>query len=573
MTKLQLLKATTDRKSLAILLGFKPKALSYILYKKPPGLKYFPFQIPKRSGGMRTIQAPSEDLKRLQTRLADLLQDCISDINEGRKISGAISHGFRRKRSIITNARCHRGKKFVFNIDIKEFFDSINFGRVRGFFIKNKNFDLNPDVATVIAQIACHDNALPQGSPCSPVVSNLVAHILDIRLAKLAQKYGCDYSRYADDLTFSTNKSKFPRGIACTGDAPPHEWEPGSELAKIIKNSGFAINPSKTRMQYHQSRQDVTGLVVNSKVNVKTEYEKVARAMAHTVFKTGSFYAVKHKLDASGNLIEEQVPGTLQQLQGIMSFIDNVKRSNWSESNPRPKERVGYERLYRDILFYKDFYASDLPILLFEGKTDNIYIKCALKDLYKDFPQLAEKSGNSLSFKIRFMSYTNVTSRMLDLSGGTGELNKLVSVYGREWNRFTTGHKGQPVILFVDNDKGSEGLFNSVKNTTKKTVTGQEPFLFVGQNLYVVPTPRTKAGGDTMIEDFFPKSVREKKLGTKKFNPGKTFDSKTEYGKYLFAEKIVRQQQNNINFGRFKPLLARIVMAIGDYASKADGQA
>lgn len=210
MTKLEKLRAASDRKILAGLLGFQPKKLAYLVYKKPLVAKYHQFKLNKRSGGTRTINAPANDLKGLQSRLSRLLQDCISDINEGKKISGSISHGFRRKKSILTNARCHRGKRWVFNVDLADFFDTINFGRVRGFFLKNNNFKLDPEVATTIAQIACHNNALPQGSPCSPVISNLVAHVLDIRLANLAETHGCDYSRYADDLTFSTNKSRLP---------------------------------------------------------------------------------------------------------------------------------------------------------------------------------------------------------------------------------------------------------------------------------------------------------------------------------------------------------------------------
>src|SRR5690606_25401369 len=104
----------------------------------------------------------------------------------------------------------HIGKKNVLNIDLKDYFDCFNFGRVRGFFLKNNNFKLNPDVATTIAQIACYNDTLPQGSPCSPVISNLITHALDIRLASLAKKHSCVYTRYADDLTFSTNRSPFP---------------------------------------------------------------------------------------------------------------------------------------------------------------------------------------------------------------------------------------------------------------------------------------------------------------------------------------------------------------------------
>ena len=117
-------------------------------------------------------------------------------------------------RSIITNARQHRNRRYVFNVDIQDFFGSINFGRIRGYFIADKNFQLQSKVATVLAQIACFENALPQGSPCSPIISNLIGHIVDIHLAKLAARVGCTYTRYADDLTFSTNKPTFPNQIA-----------------------------------------------------------------------------------------------------------------------------------------------------------------------------------------------------------------------------------------------------------------------------------------------------------------------------------------------------------------------
>ncbi|NJN91776.1 MAG: RNA-directed DNA polymerase [Leptolyngbyaceae cyanobacterium SL_5_14] len=138
--------------------------------------------------------------------------DSASD-NQAKTFS-QVSHGFKRKLSIRTNARKHRNRRYVFNIDLTDFFGSINFGRVRGFFIKDKRFRLNSKVATIFAQIACFKKSLPQGSPCSPVISNLIGNILDTHLVRLAARTGCTYTRYADDLTFSTNKRCFPRSIA-----------------------------------------------------------------------------------------------------------------------------------------------------------------------------------------------------------------------------------------------------------------------------------------------------------------------------------------------------------------------
>ncbi|QIE28981.1 Reverse transcriptase (plasmid) [Caballeronia sp. SBC1] len=216
MSALKRIKSDTSLRDVANTLGFKPKALAYVIHGMSDEYKYHQFDIPKKTGGIRSINAPSPELKNLQKRLSILLQDCIDEINKEKKIEGTLSHGFRRGYSSITNAASHRKRRYVFNLDLNDFFASINFGRVRGFFIKNRNFELDETVATILAQIACFKNSLPQGSPCSPVISNLIGHALDIGLAKLAHHNSCYYSRYADDITFSTNERIFPSAIAVT---------------------------------------------------------------------------------------------------------------------------------------------------------------------------------------------------------------------------------------------------------------------------------------------------------------------------------------------------------------------
>ncbi len=203
MLRLESLRAATSLSDVARILDFEPKGLSYILYVQPDIEKYTHFGIPKRNGGQRAIDAPQGGLKLLQRRVADLLQDCVDEINVAAKRRDRTEHGFRRGRSIVTNAHQHRRRRFVLNVDLEGFFPSINFGRIRGYFIKNHDLLLHPAVATVLAQIACCGNSLPQGSPCSPVISNLIAHLLDMRLVRLAFQTGVTYSRYADDLLIS----------------------------------------------------------------------------------------------------------------------------------------------------------------------------------------------------------------------------------------------------------------------------------------------------------------------------------------------------------------------------------
>jgi RNA-directed DNA polymerase len=173
------------------------------------------------------LMHPFRCLKKLQKRLAGILYDCLTEIEETEKRKNNLSHAYRRKFSIISNARAHQSRRFVLNIDLKDFFPSFNFGRIRGFFLINKHFKLSEPVATLIAQIASNDGHLPQGSPCSPILSELLTHFLDIRLVRLAAKNKCSYTRYADDITFSTNQKKFPAALA----APAGEsWALSNEL-------------------------------------------------------------------------------------------------------------------------------------------------------------------------------------------------------------------------------------------------------------------------------------------------------------------------------------------------------
>lgn len=574
MSRLVKLKAAASLKDVADLLGYKPKAVSYILYKLPAPQKYTTFTIPKRNGGQRTIKAPIDQLKGLQRKLTDLLQDCLDEINAARGLKDRIAHGFKRKRSIMSNARQHRHRRWVFNIDLEDFFPSINFGRVRGFFIKNRDFQLHKDVATVLAQIACHDHSLPQGSPCSPVISNLVAHLLDMRLVKLAQDVGCTYSRYADDLTFSTNKRQFPAEIARpAGNLGPdsHLWQPGDDLRNTIKHTDFSINANKTHLMYRTSRQEVTGLVVNEKINVRWEYRHNARAMVNRLVGTGAF-EINGVVHNDGMVSIEKRPGTLNELHGMLGFIDGIDVYNDGlQPDGKPSEFSSSERVYREFLIYSIFYAAQMPVILCEGDTDNVYLTHAIRSLAAEFPDLAEVTkNNEIRLKVRLYKFPkSSTARLLGLQeGGSSVLCKFMATYKKETIRFKAPGLEHPIIIVYDNDDGGKSIQNALKKNFKVQSTGAEHFVYIIKNMYAVPTPLLAGGEPSKIEDFFDDAIKATVINGKTFNAGNNFDADKHYGKKVFAHKVVRPKADVIDFTGFRPLLTNIVEAIRHHNAK-----
>jgi retron-type reverse transcriptase len=566
MSRLDRLKSITTRAEMATLLQFKSAALSYILFKQPDAAKYKTFEVPKRTGGKRTIHAPIDALKLMQKKLSVLLQDCLDEINTAKNLQNRVSHGFMRKRSIVTNARQHRNRRYVFNLDLEDFFPSIHFGRVRGFFIKDRNFALHKDVATVIAQIACREKTLPQGSPCSPVISNLIAHVLDMHLVRLASRVGCTYSRYADDLTFSTNKRIFPPEIALPSDADPNLWAPGHELQRLLTHSGFLVNNGKTHMQYRTSRQNVTGLVVNRRINVRQEYRHDVRAMVHRLLNTGGF-DVYGKVDKSGVITLEKRPGRVNELHGMLGFIDNID-IDYRKNTPgwKPSDKLSSnELMYQRFLIYMNFFAAERPVVLCEGKTDNVYLTHAIRSLALEYPYLATVAPDGkIRLNVRLYKYRkSSTARILRLSdGGSSALLDFIVTYKRETEKFKGPGMKNAFIALYDNDSGAKGIKNYIKGFAGPTFTGAEPFVHVLQNLYAVPTPTPVGRQSSKIEDFFEPSIKATVLHGKTFDDKNGLDTDTHYGKKIFAEAVVRPHAAKIDFNGFRPLLTNLEGAI-----------
>lgn len=262
-----------NRQDVAKLLEIDIKILIYHLYRVPESERYKTFEIPKNLGGTRTISAPVTTLKIIQRKLNQVLQSIYKPRNA--------VHSYIHNRSILTNVSKHSPNVLIFNVDLKDFFPSIHLGRVIGLF---SYFNREPDVATTLAQICCFNRALPQGAPTSPIISNMICAKMDKELSQLARKYDCNYTRYADDITFSTEDS-FPTAIVKFNT--DGQLEVGDELGEIISTNSFEINRDKVTLRNKDRRQIVTGLVINEFPNVRREYVRKIRAMLHAWEKFG----------------------------------------------------------------------------------------------------------------------------------------------------------------------------------------------------------------------------------------------------------------------------------------------
>ncbi len=216
-------------------------------------------RIPKRDGTMRIIHEPESELKRKQKGILRWLTA------RGIRPS-SYAHGFVTKRSTATHARLHVGRKIVLKVDIKDFFGTTKAGQIVSALTRE---GLSSDQAKNISWTCTLNGVLPQGAPTSPMLANLAVKGMDVRLAALAKKYDATYSRYADDLCFSSDKPDLNEIIP--------------QVNFVIKQCGYALNRKKTRVMRRGRRQIVTGVVINRKVNMPRKLRRNIRAGLHNV--------------------------------------------------------------------------------------------------------------------------------------------------------------------------------------------------------------------------------------------------------------------------------------------------
>lgn len=242
---------------------YTARQLNYNAYSSNNQRRYVTFQIPKKKPGeFRTIDAPNPTLKTIQQCLNHVFQLLYTPNNA--------AVGFAKGRSVVSGARVHLNQRYVYNIDLKDFFPSITSGRLFKR-LQSKPFGLNAEMASLVTDLCCDKQVLPQGAPTSPTITNFICERLDRKLLKLATAYNLRYTRYADDITFSGMQNVFAdNGRFC------------QSLRHIIEDEEhFKINEDKTRLSHRGERQEVTGLIVNDKPNVSRKYVRQLRTMLH----------------------------------------------------------------------------------------------------------------------------------------------------------------------------------------------------------------------------------------------------------------------------------------------------
>ena len=295
--------------------------------------RYRQFKIKKKSGGFRQISAP-------RNKSFLMLLQATNEILKTLYHPPTCAMGFIEGKSVVTNATCHIGKNYVFNIDIKDFFPSISQARVWKR-LQVKPYNLNQQVANLIAGLcsmrveretieesAKHENdkkylyILPQGAPTSPILTNMICERLDLLLKGLADRFGLYYTRYADDITFSSMHYVYSKN-----------GEFRKELKRIIMEEGFTINDKKTRLQKNGTRKEVTGIIVNEKPNLSYRYLHDVRNILHIWERYGYADAVKSFLiryKREKGHVKKGNPDLINVMEGKLLYLKMVK----SETDP-----------------------------------------------------------------------------------------------------------------------------------------------------------------------------------------------------------------------------------------------
>ena len=278
------------------------------LINKP---SYREFRIKKKRHGERLIHNPSPMLKTVLKRLSFYLNAVYTTMRNDH------AYGFvpnidkeDKQKNILENAKRHIGKNHLYSLDLKEFFPTISARRVYQIF-SEEPFRFKKEIAAALALLSTYRRSLPMGANTSPIISNFACLEMDADLAKLSKNSDLEYTRYADDLTFSSDL--------------PFTSQLKADIREILERQGFKVNERKVRERSRHRRQVVTGIKVNEKPNVDRTYIRNLRALLHDWRLNGLKEAVRHHFDLPGLPTYGQVGLFLASTEGKISFVGFVR--------------------------------------------------------------------------------------------------------------------------------------------------------------------------------------------------------------------------------------------------------
>ena len=310
-------------KDLAKLLGIEYKQLRFLVYHRDVVYvdHYNRYTIPKKKGGTRNIAAPKATMKTAQRKI---LEEILSKISISEH-----AHGFLKGKSVVSGAQSHvKQPELLINMDLENFFPTITFERVRGMF---RAFGYSGYIASLLAMICTYcermpievrgeikyvktsDRIMPQGSPASPMITNIICMKLDKRLSGLATESGFVYTRYADDMSFSLREEKTLEN----SNLDTRKF--CGLILKIVSEEGFKINKAKTRFLRKNNRQCITGVVINNEeIGVPKKWIKRLRAAIYNA----------NKLKVSGDAVPSHV---INEISGMTAWIKSVNAERYKD--------------------------------------------------------------------------------------------------------------------------------------------------------------------------------------------------------------------------------------------------
>ena len=333
--------------------------------------RYRQFKIKKKSGKEpRLITAP-------RTQNFMMMLQAVNEILKAIYSPSDFAMGFTEGRSVVTNAAVHKGQNYILNLDLKDFFPSIVQPRVwKRLQLKPFNFPMQ--IANIIAGLCAMRETredvdgkshfvyvLPQGAPTSPIITNMICDTLDRRLAGLARRFGLHYTRYADDITFSSMHYVYSKN----GDF----WK---ELTRLITEQGFTINEAKTRLQKRGARQEVTGIIVSEKLNVTQKYVRDIRNILYIWEKYNysaalSKFLPKYKTEKGH--VKKGNPDLINVIDGKLMYLKMVKGeedSVYVRLHNKFQELVAKVRDVNKTTEQNITYVETAPVLEFEKRNN-----------------------------------------------------------------------------------------------------------------------------------------------------------------------------------------------------------